>query len=64
VPDNHRYSIVIGACDFPPIKALRDLFNKKHKYRIIAEETAGKSALKKANFPKTSSVKKNKNKKP
>ena len=27
-------------CNFPPIKTMRDSFNKKHKYKIIAEAAA------------------------
>ena len=36
-------------CNFPPIKAIRDSFNKKHKYKIIAEVSAGPSANLKEN---------------
>jgi len=27
-------------CNFPPIKTMRDSFNKKHKYKIVAEAAA------------------------
>jgi HEPN domain-containing protein len=47
-----------AVCNFPPIKALRDSFNKKHKYRIIAEEVAGSGVKKTANPKKKKSVRK------
>jgi len=28
-------------CNFPPIKAMRDSFGKKHQYEIVTEMTAG-----------------------
>jgi len=47
-------------CNFPPIKVLRDSFNKKHRYKIIAEVTAGTTVKKTASSPKTKSAKKKK----
>jgi HEPN domain-containing protein len=47
-----------AVCNFPPIKALRDSFNKKHKYKIIAEEDAVSGAKKAANPKKKKSVRK------
>ena len=45
-------------CSFPPIKAMRDSFNKKHKYRIIAEEVARPAVKKTANLKKSKSNRK------
>ena len=47
-----------AVCDFPSIKALRDSFNKKHKYRIIAEEVIGPGAKTTANLKKKKSSRK------
>jgi len=37
---NHIVKSLETICNFPPIKAMRDSFNKKHKYKIIAEASA------------------------
>jgi len=29
-------------CNFPPIKTMRDLFSKKHKYEIVGEIMTGR----------------------
>jgi HEPN domain-containing protein len=42
-------------CGFPPIKAMRDSFNKKHRYRIIAEEVTRSTVKKTANLKKKKS---------
>jgi len=31
-------------CNFPPIKTMRDLFSKEHKYEIVGEITIGQTA--------------------
>jgi len=38
---NNAVKSLETVCNFPPIKAMRDLFNKKHRYKIIAEASAG-----------------------
>jgi HEPN domain-containing protein len=47
-----------AVCNFPPIKVLRDSFNKKHKYKIIAEEVTAPGAKKAAKKKKKSVRKK------
>jgi HEPN domain-containing protein len=42
-------------CNFPPVKAIRDSFNKKHKYKIIAEEVSGPAVKTTANLKKSKS---------
>ena len=45
-------------CGFSPIKAMRDSFNKKHRYRIIAEEVTRPAVKKTANLKKGKSSRK------
>jgi HEPN domain-containing protein len=47
-----------AVCNFPPIKVMRDSFNKKHKYRIIAEEVTVPGAKTTANPKKKKSGRK------
>jgi len=41
---NNAIKSLENICNFPPINAIRDSFNKKHKYKIIAEEVARSAA--------------------